>query len=252
MKRRFDPAQEAQLEEVIENLNMGEEDAKTLRSLTRLLVGGSLLGWDELLAHLNSWESSAEETRSNQESRTRTPSAEAAEPPSTVLRYAVLGLMFEAQDRWVRRNKAVLRRASRTTDTYLGPLLNRLETDPRLQPARSRFERFVKRGETVAGRWVARGRNEEAHSRDIATVAAQQGFNSSMEQLGSAPALQDLVRKQSAGLTQDAVDEVRARTVTADLLAEQVARTVLRRKQRDEHIPSPDVDEPEETPSVAT
>ena len=56
--------------------------------------------------------------------------------------------------------------------------------------------------------------------------------NASMDQLGSAPALQDLVRKQSAGLTQDVLDEVRERTVTGDYVAEHLARTLLRRVPR--------------------
>jgi hypothetical protein len=53
-----------------------------------------------------------------------------------------------------------------------------------------------------------------------------------MEELGKAPALQNLVRKQSAGLTQDVLDEVRERTVSGDYMAEHVARSLLRRVPR--------------------
>jgi hypothetical protein len=55
-----------------------------------------------------------------------------------------------------------------------------------------------------------------------------------MDQLGSAPALEDLIRKQSAGLGQTAIDEVRASTVSGDQLAEQVVRSIFRRKPREE------------------
>jgi hypothetical protein len=55
-----------------------------------------------------------------------------------------------------------------------------------------------------------------------------------MDQLGNAPALEDLVRKQSAGLGQTAIDEVRASTVSGDQVAEKVVRTIFRRKPREE------------------
>ena len=55
-----------------------------------------------------------------------------------------------------------------------------------------------------------------------------------MDQLGSAPALEDLVRKQSAGLGQTAVEEVRASTVSGDQLAEHIVRSIFRRKPREE------------------
>jgi hypothetical protein len=59
-----------------------------------------------------------------------------------------------------------------------------------------------------------------------------------MDQLGQAPQLQDLVKKQSAGLGQDVLDEVRERTVTGDQAAEKLVRTILRRAPR-ETLPAP-------------
>jgi hypothetical protein len=86
---------------------------------------------------------------------------------------------------------------------------------------------------------VDRGRLEESHSRKLVRHAVQEGFNSSMDQLGQAPALQNLVRKQSAGLTQDVVDEVRSRTVSADIITESLARSILRRTPR-RNLPPPE------------
>ena len=231
--------EEAQLEEVIQNLNMVEEDAESLRSLTRLLIGGTLVGWDELLAHLKSWEAQVATERQRRE-LTRTIASEPEPVPAMEsMRYTLIGLFFEAQDRWLRRGRKVMNIADRTTEAFLSPLVDKLDNDPRLRPARSRFETLVNRGETTASRWVERGRIEEERSRKLVRVAVQEGFNSSMDQLGQAPALQDLVRKQSVGLTQEVVDEVRARTVTADMLAETVARSVLRRAPRSELPPPP-------------
>ena len=230
-------AQDEQLEQIIRQWEMDEEDAANLRSITRLLVGGALVGYDELLAFLRSWEDETRRTIIQQRDSTpavHVPGAVSSprESSSTVLRYAALGLFFEAQDRWIRRGRAAAKFLGRTTDAILSPAARRMDETPRLRRTRSRFEKLVHKGETVAGRWVQRGRTEEAYGRRFAKTAGQQGFNASMDQLGSAPALQDLVRKQSAGLTQDVLDEVRERTVTGDYAAEHVARSLLRRVPR--------------------
>lgn len=231
-------AQDEELELIIRQWNLDEEDAANLRSITRLLVGGALVGYDELLTFLRSWEDETRRTivqQKNSAPAVQVPGAVSApsESPATVLRYAALGLLFESQDRWMRRGRAAVNFLGKTTNALVSPAYKRVNQDSRLlRPARSRFERLVRKGETVAGRWVQRGRVEEAYGRRLARTAGQQGFNSSMEELGKAPALQNLVRKQSAGLTQDVLDEVRERTVTGDYVAEHLARTVLRRVPR--------------------
>lgn len=228
--------QDEQLEQIIRQWRLDDEDAATLRSITRLLVGGALVGYDELLAHLRSWEEDTRRTIIQRERDSPSVRALGREPapeaPSTVLRYAALGLFFESQDRWIRRGRATADLVGRTTDALFSPALKRMDRSPRLRSTRSRFEKLVRRGEAVTDRWVQRGRMEETYGRRLARTAGQQGFNASMDQLGSAPALQDLVRKQSAGLTQDVLDEVRERTVTGDYVAEHVARSLLRRVPR--------------------
>jgi hypothetical protein len=155
------------------------------------------------------------------------------------IRYAAIGLAFNIQDRWLRRSQAALNVASQTTNSFMAPIARRLDENRRLRPARSRFNRLVERGEAVASQWVDRGRLEEAHSRKLVRHAVQEGFESTMDQLGQAPALQNLVRQQSAGLTQDVVDEVRSRTVSADILTENLARSILRRTPRSQ-LPPPE------------
>jgi hypothetical protein len=123
--------------------------------------------------------------------------------------------------------------------TLLGPVLERMESEPRLRPIQSRYEALARRGESVTRRWVDRGRHEEKRSRRLVRLAVQRSFDTSMDQLGNAPALEDLIRKQSTGLGQTAIDEVRASTVTGDQLAERVARSIFRRKPREEGHPDP-------------
>ncbi len=235
--------QDEELEEIIHQWNMDEEDAATLRSLTRLLVGGALVGYDELLHFLRAWEDETRRTIIRQQKSApaaRVPGAVSTPPesPATILRYAALGLLFKSQDRWVRRGRAAANLFSRTTEALFSPAVRRMNDRQRLRPVRSRFEKLVRKGEMVTGRWVQRGRVEEAYGRRFARTAGQQGFNASMDQLGSAPALQDLVRKQSAGLTQDVLDEVRERTVSGDYVAEHLARSLLRRVPRRSLPPS--------------
>lgn len=242
------PAQDEELEQIIRQWKLDDEDAADLRSITRLLVGGALVGYDELLHFLHSWEDQTRRTiiqQKNSGPSARVPGSVStpSESPATLLRYTALGLFFEGQDRWIRRGRAAVNFMSKTTNALFSPAYKRMNQDSRLlRPARGRFERLVRKGERVADRWVQRGRVEEAYGRRLARTAGQQGFDASMDQLGSAPALQNLVRKQSAGLSQDVLNEVRERTVSGDYLAEHVARSLLRRVPR-RYLPPSTIDE---------
>ena len=230
------PPEEAQLETFIDNMDMEEADAASLRSITRLLVGGALVGWDELFSHLRAWEEEITATRAQESDVINAP----PQDPATTLRFAMIGLLFESQERMVKRSKKALDLVWQVTESFWSPLLNRAADSRQLEPARDRYEILVRRGEAVARRWVDRGQDEEARSRQLALTAVQESFDTSMEELGQAPALEQLIRRQSAGLTQTAMDEARARTVSGDLIAEQFARSILRRvPRRDLQEPTP-------------
>ena len=83
-------AQDEELEQIIRQWNMDEEDAANLRSISRLLVGGALVGYDELLAFLRSWEDETRRTIIQQRDsapNVQVPGAVSSpsESPSTVL-----------------------------------------------------------------------------------------------------------------------------------------------------------------------
>jgi hypothetical protein len=113
-----------------------------------------------------------------------------------------------------------------------------MDRSERLGPVRSRFDDLVRRGEAVTDRWIQRGQIEESHSRRLVLTATQDTFDASMEQLGQAPELQNLVKMQSAGLSREVLDEVRSRTVTGDLVTEGIVRRILGRTPRQE-LPGP-------------
>ena len=237
-----DAANEERFDAILQEMNLGEAEAQHLRSLTRLLVGGALVGWDELIARLETWDEGATFQAIDQDGDWYDPSAEDYarvgadyRPPypqsSNVetLRFALIGLLFETQSRLVDGSQAAFRLTKRTTGPVLSPIMTWMGRSRLLRPARNRFNRLVDRGENEVNRWVERGRTEETRSRNLALTAAEETFGESMGTLASAPELQELIRKQSAGLTQDVVDEVRSRTVTADLILERAARGILGR-----------------------
>jgi hypothetical protein len=148
-------------------------------------------------------------------------------------------LLFESESRIHERSSAFLDFAGQTTDAVLSPLVRWMDRSERLQPARSRFDRLVQRGQEVTDRWIQRGRFEESQSRRLVVTATQDTFDASMEQLGQAPELQNLVKMQSAGLSREVLDEVRSRTVGGDQVAEGFVRKLLRRSPRRELPDSP-------------
>lgn len=222
--------------------------SRLLPSLTRLVVGGALVGWDELVKRIEMWD---EETRSTIDSQTEpreviiiddeTESTErmaAPEPSARLVRFALVGMLFETQSRFIERTATAVRNADRSSKRALTPVSRWTSRSRLAKAAQERFDGLVTRGETVTRRWIERGRIEDDYSRRLVRTAAQDSFSDSMEQLGQAPALQSLVRKQSAGLTQDALDEVRVRTVSGDLVLEGFMRSILRRKPR-RTLPAP-------------
>jgi len=238
-------SEEERLEEILQRMELDAGSTDRFRTVLRLLVGGTLLGWDELLIHLEQWEEEVRDYRTQQETQARSVVyIQPGSPPapslteSQELRYLLVGMLFETESRLHRRGSAILKFAGQTTNALLSPMIRQMDRSERLQPARSRFDDLVRRGETVTGRWIQRGQIEESHSRKLVLTATQDTFDATMGQLGQAPELQNLVKAQSAGLSKEVLDEVRARTVSGDLLAESFARRVLRRAPRGE-LPGP-------------
>jgi hypothetical protein len=242
------PNNEERLEEILQRMELDEAETDRFRTVLRLMVGGAILGWDELLIHLEQWEEevrAASAQQSPETSQTGTvvfvePGSKTVPPmsQSQELRYLLLGMLFETESRLHQRGSAVFKLAGQTTNAFFKPMLRWMDRNERLDPARSRFDNLVRRGEAVTDRWIQRGQREESHSRRLVLTATQDTFDTSMEQLGQAPELQNLVKMQSAGLSQEVLDEVRSRTVTGDYMAEGFVRRVLRRVPRRE-LPTP-------------
>jgi hypothetical protein len=236
---------EERLEDVLQRMELDDEATDRMRTVLRLMVGGALIGWDELLTHLEQWEEEVSVPQTPRQTEAGTivfvePGSRTSPTltESQELRYMLLGLLFESESRLHQRGSALLKFAGQTTDAFFSPMLRWADRSKRLRPVRSRFDDLVKRGEAVTDRWIQRGQVEESYSRRLVITATQDTFDSSMEQLGQAPELQNLVKMQSAGLSQEVLDEVRSRTVSGDLVAEGLVRRVLRRTPR-RQLPGP-------------
>ena len=211
-----------------------------LRSLTRLAVGGAVLGVDGLLRQLEIWEERVaappppdpDQALGGESSSEGPPQPHAieSEGPLALARYAAIGWLFEAQGTLSRAPRTLLR-AEKLAGKLAGPALRPMQLVSRsflLAPVRRRYAALVQRGEEQVERWVALGREEEHHSRSLADAAIDDTIGQSIEYLTTNPGVQDLVEKQSTGLANEVISEVRERSVSADTLLEGLARNLFR------------------------
>lgn len=232
-----------------------------MRSLTRLVVGGILTGSGGLAKRLQSWEdrvTAAQDVESPplsgqntaETSRVPAPYIENVAPgdldaerteednPSNLARDAVIGLIFETQDR-IGQGMRTAGRVIRKADRLAAPVLRPVQDSRLLSPVRARLDRLVRRGEQEVKKWVEVGRRENAHSRDLADIALYETVDFWIDYFAESPEVVDLVTSQSISFAEEVVEEVRERTVSADNFLESLVRTVFRRPARAELPPPP-------------
>jgi hypothetical protein len=214
-----------------------------LRSLTRLAIGAVDIGIEELRNRLRKWEQEIDLAQAKEKTQS-TPQEvagqrEATEPESEqLLRYAVTGILFDAQviikgevDKAVNLGRRVRRRTS--------PIVRPLASSRLLSPARKRYRKLVSIGQQRVDRWVEIGRQEESHSRMLAQTALTGAVDETVDYLAEMPGVQELIATQTTSIAGELVEEIRERTVGADILLEGFARTIFRRKPRYQLPPPP-------------
>jgi hypothetical protein len=221
-----------------------------LRTIGRLTLGGALLAMDTFIDWLRHLEE--EPAQATSESRDLESVLIPAEEWETVLgrrlepppRYVLLGFALDTQSRLSRTMGSILRAGDRvvgTIDRAINPVL----TSRALSPVRGPFESLVERGEAQVNHWRELGRAEEARSRALAQDAATQLIDTSVHTVGSDPRIQkivqEIVQQQGMGMADEAIEEVRERTVTGDMLLERPVRSILRRRPRKSVPASPDL-----------
>ena len=210
-----------------------EPEFDALRALTSLLVGGAIEGTSQLATRLQKYQEAI-----RQEAAEFGEEADVIDEDELVrLRYAVVGLIFDAQATF-RRNVSLWAkladRSTRVTNRVTQPVTNSFL----FNPVRRRYEDLIRRGEESLARWIEDGRIEEPPSRQLASRTYVEIVDEFIDRLAQNPQLQAVITKQSISVASDMRDEVRERTVTADNLMEGLVRRILRRTPRAE-LPEP-------------
>lgn len=218
----------------------------SLRSLSRLLVGGLLLGVKGMRTRLREWELQASQALEDSPA-IDTPSGEILPAPSAAesnldkARYAAIGMVFDVEHR-VKHQITTLGNQQSVFAKRILPINQRLGSSRLLSPARKRFERLVSRGEQQLNRWIAVGHIEEKRSEELAKIAFDKTNDMYLAYLAENPEVRDLLQAQSTGLANEMIEEVRERTVSTDTLIEGKVRALLRRAPRTTlDAPPPDV-----------
>ena len=219
------------------------EPFDALQSITRLLVGLTLIGGDELLKRLQTIEYTlASKPLNPDEMAERIRTSPTGQLIPDDVRHALIGLAFEVQEqirvgtpRLLSTADQLISGLTQPAQSILGrlPIIGSLSKSLGLQ-----YDALQQRGEDRVKRWIAIGRREEARSRAVADLTYNQIVNDVIDYLADKPEVQDLIAGQTTGLAAEVLDEVRERTVSGDSFLEGIVRSVLRKAPRAE-VPPP-------------
>lgn len=201
----------------------GQPDLDSLLVLMRLLVGGTAEGVDELIRRLKERQAAVNQNR---------PGSMIIFPANDKglnrLRYALIGLIFEAPDRIARRVSAAhqsTQKAARMIDRLFSPIT----FSPLLRPVRERHQARRAQVEARLERLIELGRVEEQQGRRLARETVSEVLDEIFAYLARNPELRQVLEQQSVGLTNEAVNRLRQRSAEADRLIDRLAGAVLRR-----------------------
>jgi hypothetical protein len=219
-----------------------------LRTLARLSLGATLLAVEALSTTGLQQVEEQEAAPTAAEERPIESVLIPAEEWDTALRHELespprqvaLGFALDTQSRLSRTARAILRRGDQVTGG-VGHALSPVLSSRALSPARGPFESLVERGQAQVKHWRDLGRAEEARSRALVQDATEQLIDTSVDTVSSDPRtqkiVQEIIQQQSLGMADEAIEEVRERTVSGDMLLERPVRSILRRRQR-ESVPA--------------
>jgi len=199
-------------------------------AVVKLLIGGTVEGAAELTRRLERWELELSAEDSNSGPGEIHNANDAA-------RFMLVGLALDVSD-GVRQRVFGFIQASDAVFRFSGsvarPLVKNRLTGIVGRPFDRAFNRLMERGQKNVDRWIAMGRAEEPDARQLARRAYVETVNEFIGRLAENQELAALVQKKSVGLATEAMDEFRSRTVSADAMAENIVRRILRRPPRPE------------------
>lgn len=203
-------------------------------AVIKLLIGGSIEAAAELMERLEKWEAELDAAEGP-------PEPGEAHSTGDVARYMLVGMALSAGE-GARRQVMNLARASDMFWRFAGsaaqPLVDNRVTGIVTRPIDRAFDQLVNRGQKRVNDWIELGRTQEPGARRIARKTFEEVIDEFIGHLAENEELADLVQKKSLGLANEAVDEFRSRTVSADAIAENIVRRILRRPPRSQ-LPQP-------------
>jgi hypothetical protein len=226
--------------------NSSSSHQKGLRSIARLLIGGVLLGIDELNADLGNWREDLTSHRANHTNltspetrKTNTDSISTSEQTKNqnIARYALIGIALDLQER-VQSGLKTVDQATRSISNAATPFIDPISNSRLARPFRQRYDELALRGQREVDRWVNAGITEDTRSRLYAQATLEKSVDKSIDYLTTNEEIKELIETQSVSLAGEVVEELRERAVSADLLLERIVRMILRLTPRDE-LPAP-------------
>ena len=204
--------------------------------ISRLLVGGLSVGYDELLNRLQNIDQQLLEESAKYENGTIQFADQheleiATSSKVDFIRLALTGLVFDLQ-RAVPGQVSNFRRLEGWVYNKSKPILNLFFNNPAGRYINDRVDSLADRGQSIVERWVEIGHEEDPHNQLLAKNIFIGIVDSVIEYLAANPEVQELVQTQSTTLATEMVEEVRERTVSADTFMEGLARAMLRRVPR--------------------
>ncbi len=229
---------------MVENQKPG--NFRPVRSITRLLIGGILLGSELLENQLQKWDGNGDEADSEMmDGKSKTalqenplpdtlPAPQVGMPPQgnkSDVRYALIGLIFEGEDKLdeaLVSAKRIGDRASRLLNPLFRPI-QKLGVD---RPVRKGFDQLTRRSQSAVDRWISRGREEDSHSRELTQKAATSTVDQSIHYMAENEAITELIQTQGVSLAEQILELVRSISVSADYFFEGLLRYLFRRRPR--------------------
>ncbi len=201
-----------------------------LDAFARLVIGAGLIGVEKLGRYLQEWEKAAREEEAH-------VAAAPEETQAAIIRYAVLGAIFEVKD-FVEETVSQLGQTAENLGHSLASTAQPVTSSRFFQPIQKQFNVLVKRGEEKLTPLVARGRREDPATRALAREAITQAVDEVIEYLAENEEVTELIQQQGMGMATEVVEDMRTRTVTADTVLEHFIRRLARRQPR-EKLPPP-------------
>lgn len=214
-----------------------QPEQEPLYTLLRLLVGGAVIGADELLRRSKQWQEEI-----NQVVVPKMVIAPISELERNHLRHTLLGLLFQTPE-VVETGLSKAGQVSGAAAGLVGRVFSPLVNSRLVRPVKRRYDKLAAQGEAKVEQWANRGRAEEQVSRALAEQAITQLFDELLDeviiQLAQKPEVRDLLQQQSVSMAGEVMGEVRQRTAGADAILERLARAMLRRTPREAIVELP-------------